>query len=455
MNDNPSQSPAVPTPQAWPKPAYAWYVTVLLLLAYAFAIVDRIVIGLMVDDIKADLNITDTQVGLLQGFAFALLYTLAAFPIGVAVDRRHRVRLLAAGVTVWSLMTVVSGFARSYGTLFAARIGVGLGEATVTPTSSSLIGDYFPPEKRARAFGVFMVGGAVGSGLAYLLGGFAIQLSEPFRVAFPTLLGGLAQWHITFILVGLPGLLLAPLLLLTVREPARRETRDKGVSSKFTFGPVWRQIRSRPLAYFSLFIGSVLNIAVVYAQFGWLPTAFMRLYEWSPTQVASVLSVVSVPCAVLSALSAGWIMGWFVRKGRYDGPIVVAAIQGGVWAVFGTMKFLMPTAELAVFFHVLTTLTGSLAITAALTGISQITPNELRGQFTALYALLTGLISVTAGAFIVGFLSDNLFTGPKGIGYSLSTVYFLCGGLGFAILMIGRKAFERAGRDAQQWSDSE
>lgn len=442
-------------PQAWPRPAYAWYVVILLLFAYALAIVDRIIIGLLVDDIKSDLQITDTQMGLLQGFAFTILYSLAALPIGFMVDRFNRVRLLAGGITIWSVMTVLSGFSRSYDTLFSARVGVGLGEAAVTPTATSLIGDYFPPEKRARAFGVFMVGGAIGSGLAYLLGGFAIQISRPFREFFPAVLGHLAQWHITFILVGLPGLILTPLILLSMREPVRREKRDVTADKGIRFDLIKKQLRAHPMAYFALFVGSTINIAIVYAQFGWLPAAFMRLYGWSPSQVATTLSLISVPCAVISALSAGWVMSWFAERERNDGPIIVAAAQGAVWAVFGGLKFMMPTPELAVVFHLITTLFGSLAITAALTGIAQITPNELRGQFTALYSLMTGLLAVSGGTLLVGFLSDNLFPGIKGIRMSMTATYVGLGTLGVICLLLGRKAFARAGLEAREWSATE
>lgn len=423
--------------------------TVLLLVAYAFAIVDRIIIGLLVDDIKTDLGVTDTQIGILQGFAFAILYTLAAIPVGVLVDRWNRVKLLSIGIGVWSVMTIVSGFARSFGGLFVSRIGVGLGEATVTPASSSLISDYFPPQKRQQAYGVFLVGGAIGAGMAYLLGGFAIAIGGPLQELFPTLLGGFSSWHITFILVGLPGLLIAPLLLFTVREPVRRERAT--AARKFSFDAILQQYRRHPIAYAAMYVGAILNIAIVYAQLGWVPTAFMRLYDWTPTQIAAVLSMVSVPCSVISALSAGWFLSWFLKRGRTDGPILVAAMQGGVWAIFGTLKFMMPTGELAMFFHAMTALTGSMGVAAALAGISQITPNELRGQFTAIYALLTGLVSVTAGSFIVGFLSDNLFPGSRGVGMSLSSVYFAFGVLAFAVLFIGRRDFQAATVHARQW----
>ena len=370
------------------------------------------------------------------------------------MDRTNRVRLLAIGTTFFSLMTVLSGFTKTYATLFAARVGVGLGEATVTPASSSLISDYFPPEKRSKAFGVLLVGGAVGSGAAYLFGGFAIVIAEPVRQLFPSLLGSLEDWHITFIVIGVPGFILAPLLLLTIKEPVRREIRKETTSSKASLSLAWRHFRRHTWAYLGLYLGAMLSVAMVYAQLGWLPAAFIRLYGWTPPEIATALSLVSVPCAVVSSLGAGWLMGWFFKRGRLDGPIIVAGTQAVVWAVFGGIKFQMPSGELALVIHVFTTLSGTLAMTAALTGIAQITPNEIRGQFTGVFTMLTGIVSVSAGALIVGFLSDNVFTGDRGIANSLSTVFIGLGSLAALMLVLGWRSFKRASDDAREWAET-
>jgi len=289
-------SPSESSPY-WRRPAYAWYVTAILLVAFALSIVDRISIGLLVDDVRTDLQLSDTQMGPLQGFAFADLYTLAAIPVGYAVDRYRRTLLLGADISVWSLITVVSGCSRSLISLFLARVGVGLGESTMTPAASSLISDYFPPAARPRAFGMFRVGDAIASGLAYLLASFAIQVSDRMRGAFPLLFGGFHNWQMTLIILGRPGLLLAPLLLLTVREPVRDE-RASTTGKPFSFAPALRQFSRQRLAYLGLMVGGVVNVAVIYAQYGWLPTAFNRSYGWSPRRSARRFH--SLPCPAQS-----------------------------------------------------------------------------------------------------------------------------------------------------------
>ena len=191
----------------WPDPRYAWYVVALLVLAYASGIVDRIIIGLLVDPIKQDLGLTDTQIGIIQGFAFAVFYSLFTLPVGLLIDRWRRVPVLWVGIAIWSLATVAAGFARSFWSLFTARVLVGAGEATTMPGSSSVISDYFPPHSRPRAFGVFLMGGSVGIGVAYLFGAIAIQFAAGLRSTYPGLLGDFSEWQIVLFVVGAPGLI--------------------------------------------------------------------------------------------------------------------------------------------------------------------------------------------------------------------------------------------------------
>jgi MFS family permease len=187
---------------------YAWYVACVLMVCNTFSFIDRQVLGLLVTPIKQDLGISDTRIGLLQGLAFGLYYTLLGIPMGRLVDSGSRRTLVAAGVFLWSLMTAACAGARSFGALFLARMGVGIGEATLSPAAFSLLADYFPKGRLATALSIFSMGIFFGSGLALLLGGLIV--------------GALGSWRLTFLLVGLPGLLVA-LLALTIREPARRD----------------------------------------------------------------------------------------------------------------------------------------------------------------------------------------------------------------------------------------
>ena len=294
--------PAV-TDKPWPRPAYAWYVVTLLLLAYASGVIDRIVIGLLVEPIKADLQLSDTEMGVIQGLAFALFYTLFTLPVGLLIDRWRRVPVLWLGIAIWSAATVLAGFARSFWTLFAARVAVGAGEATTTPGSSSIIADYFPPTSRPRAFGVFMMGGSVGIGVAYLFGAVAISFAGDLRAAYPGLLGNFYEWQIVFILVGAPGLLLALLMALTIREPERRGTTQ--ISQKVSLVPLWRELKTNRVALLAIIFGTIMNVMIVNAMLSWFPTLLVRVHHWEPAKIATALALVGVPVGLVSALTAG------------------------------------------------------------------------------------------------------------------------------------------------------
>ena len=451
MPDTTAAAAADPAPKtaAWPSRGYAWYVVGILVLCYALAIVDRIAIGLLVEPIKADLKISDTQMGLLQGLAFAIFYSLFGLPVGVLVDRWKRVKLLAMGVFFWSAATMACGFARSYGMLFLGRIGVGAGEATVTPASSSLIADLFPPAERSRAYGVFMVGGAIGTALSYVVGSGAIVMATALRDWVPGLFGGYRDWQLAFMIMGLPGIVLALLVVLTVREPVRRDVTDAGQG--FSLIPIWHQVTANWAAYLAIMGGTVLNVMVVNAQIAWLPSMFIRAHGWTSVQVGTTLGMLGFPAGTFSALSAGVVLWWLAKRGRTDGPILVVMLQALVWAIFGTIKSLTPDTTIALSAHVVTSLFAIWSVTAALVGLNQITPNQLRGQITAIYALFTGLIGVTVGPLTVGLLSDHVFTGPKGLQPSLATMYAVGGSLGVVLLLLARKSFSDAVIRARSW----
>jgi MFS family permease len=436
------------TAGAWPRPAYAWYVVVVLLVAYGFAILDRTAIGLLVDSIKRDLHITDSQIGLLQGLAFALCYTTCGLPLGFLADRWRRKPLLAIGIAVWSAATALCGAAGSFGMLFLARIGVGVGEASVTPSSSSLIADYFPPERRAKAYGVWMLGSSLGAGMASLFTAGAIVLSDHLHASGAPWAAHFKTWQITFFLIGAPGLAVALLFALTVREPVRRGVRLAADGSALVTGvslkPLWAVMKTNRQAYFALMGGAVLNVTAIYAQIGWLPALYMRVHHWSPAKVGAMSGLFNLPVAMSGAIVAGWTMSYLIGKGRNDAPILMAMADAAVRLVIGTAACLAPRPEITLALIVIAGVTSTWSYAAAMTGLNSITPNELRGQVTALYTLCTGLISMTLGSFIVGFLSDHLFQGPGGVAGSLATTFAGCSVLALMVLIPGRKFYAAA-----------
>ena len=196
---------ATPDDTPWPSSTMAWYAVAVLFVAYTFSFADRIILSLLVQPIKQDLALSDTKISLLHGFAFAIFYTLMGIPIGRLADRYSRRAIAAAGIAVWSFMTAVCGIARGYWELFSARVGVGVGEAALSPAAFSMIADLFPPQKLGRALSVYTMGAFVGAGLAFIIGGAVIQsITSSPEMTLP-IVGTIRSWQAAFFIVGLPG----------------------------------------------------------------------------------------------------------------------------------------------------------------------------------------------------------------------------------------------------------
>ena len=220
-------------PESYPSTGYAWFVVGLLTLAYVFSFIDRQILNLMVKPIQKDLGISDTGMGLLMGASFAVFYTFFGIPLGRLADTRSRRLIICCGIAVWSLMTAGCGLTKKFWQLALMRMGVGVGEASLSPAAYSLISDYFRPELRSTAISVYSMGIYIGSGLAFILGGLVIGFTSEQESFVVPIVGAVRSWQLVFFVVGLPGLLVA-VLMLAIREPARKGLR----SSKRGVGPV-------------------------------------------------------------------------------------------------------------------------------------------------------------------------------------------------------------------------
>src|SRR5580704_7968291 len=238
----PSLRPNQPTASL----GYAWYVVIILTALYMLSFVDRTILSLLVGSIRRDLGISDTRIGLLQGLSFALFYTIMGLPLGRLADTRSRRNLVAACVVVWSFFTAACSIAKSFWSLFFTRIGVGVGEAGLSPAAYSLISDYFPPERLGVAISVYYMGVFLGSALALLVGGMVVDVMARVHTVTLPLLGTIASWRVTFLVVGAPGLLGA-LLVYTIKEPIRKNLlrNAEGKTARVSFGQAWAQMGKR------------------------------------------------------------------------------------------------------------------------------------------------------------------------------------------------------------------
>ena len=333
----------------YPTSFAAWYSVAVLMLMYIFSFIDRTTISLIVEPMKRDLQISDTQIGMLQGLAFALLYTFLGLPIARLSDRHNRKSIIAAGVFVWSIMATLCGLARTALQLFIARIGVGVGEAALSPAAYSIITDSFPRSKLGSAFGVYNIGITIGAGVAFLVGGIVVAAVSHAGASYTLpVFGEVRAWQMVFIATGAPGIFL-PLLLLTFREPARRgllRVQAGGNAPAASGRPPLKEVLALYLNrkfYCLYFLALALLAMAGYCVAAWLPTSIVRAYGVGAGQIGKVLGVSTIVSNSLGMLLAGFYCDRLTRSGGLDAPIIVALIAAVGIASFGCLPTLMPS----------------------------------------------------------------------------------------------------------------
>lgn len=430
---------AGPDETRYPDFGYAWYVACILMLSYVVAFADRVVIGLLTPAIKADLGLTDTQMSLLQGLAFALCYTLCGLPIGWLADRTNRTRLLSAGMALWSTMTAVCGLTSTFGPLFLARMSVGIGEATLTPCSTSLLGDYFPPRIRSRAFGLFASAPAIGTFVAFTGGGLIYTWLEREGGIAIGPLGHLQAWQGTFIVLGLPGVVISALLALTVREPLRIGMPRADSVEPIPTGNTY--FRTNAVTLLCHHFGISLIMMAIYAYVAWLPSLFQRSYGWTTAEFGLAFGLPGGVLGFVGALAAGYAGSWWRKRGNENSLLHACAIGGALSAIGGVLTPLMPTGSTALAAYLVTTLFNNSANVLGLAAIVELAPNHVRGRVTATYVLCTGLLASTLGPLIVGAASDAYSPDPSGVRYGLMLVAGLVALPGALLIALGSKPY--------------
>lgn len=427
--------------ESYPPRRTAWYALIVLTICYTFSYVDRQILAFLVGPLKADLQVTDTQIGLLQGLAFAIFYTLFGLPMGMLADRFSRRNIILAGLLVWSAMTAISGAARSYASLALARMGVGVGEAVINPCSFSMIADYFPRERLSTALSVYMMGIQLGAGLALIIGGVVVHAISNMP---PIEIGGaiVAPWRLVFVVVGLPGLLIA-ILLLTVKEPARRFVKPLGEGRGVPLSVAGREILAR--------WQSVLGIAFMigcqamsnYALLAWGPAFFERVHDWPRDRTGVVLGLITLGAGCTGLIVGGRLADYWQRTGVTDGTLRVGLI--GLVGVGLTLPaaMLLPEASWTVAVLVITVLCVGLPIGTSYAAVQLIFPNQLRGMASAVVLFIVNLMGLGLGSLLPGLFNDYLFQDEMKVDHSIALTVGVASVMGAAVVSITLRPYRR------------
>ncbi len=443
-------APAAGTP--WPSPARGWYAVFVLALGLLVSFLDRGILSLLVEPIKHDLGVNDTQMSLLMGFAFVCFYLVVALPIARLADYKSRHVILGVGVAIYSLATGMCGLARSFGQLFLGRIGMGIGEACLGPPAFSLLADFFPPEKLPRAFAVLFFGAFAGDGLSLIAGG---ALGNWFLHMHPRVLplvGVLHGWQLTLLALGFPGLLIAA-LMATVLEPERRGRLGSGAMGAISFRQVLRFLHSNTATYLPLFAGLAVSAALSFGVRSWSPAFYIRTYLWTISRYGLVQGIITLTVLPVGAFVGGVLAEWFAKRGYHDANVRVVLL-GSLLMLPGSILFpLMPTATLAIGISVFGLFFAFWTNAPMNAALQVITPNEMRGQITALFLFVFNVVGFGFGPTIIALFTDFVLRSEKLLGHSIALAAFVLGSLATFVIWLGLQPYGRAAERMQSLAD--
>jgi MFS family permease len=392
----------------FPPKSRALVATAILCLVMVCAYLDRSVLAILVEPIRATLKMTDTQLGLLQGIAFILAYAIMGVPMGRLVDRHVRKNFLCAGVMMWSVMTIACGFAENFWSLFFARAGVGIGEAILAPATFSMLADLYAPLHRGKAIAAVALCGTVGAGLSYLAGGAVFEFVPGHSQVSLPIIGGVWGWQLVFFVVGCPGILIG-LITLAMREPVRQEV---GIVTQVQGPGFLSYARAAPRTFFSVYLACAILAGISYALGAWMAAHFIRKFGIAPAHVGYVLGILTIVAGVVGGLGGGILSDVLTRRNA-AGRLQVLAICSGVGVIFlaAWPMIAEPTwAFLALFLAVVSV---SIGTSTASVMIQDVVPNRLRGEALGFYFFIQGIIGPGLGPLSVALVSDYVISGPN------------------------------------------
>ncbi|MBA3667115.1 MAG: MFS transporter [Sphingomonas sp.] len=375
----------------------------MLVLAYTLNFVDRQIIGILAEPIKADLKLTDAELGWMGGTAFALFYTALAIPLAMLADRKDRSWIIAIGLALWSAATAACGLAANFWQLFAARMSVGIGEAAGVAPAYSLITDYYPPQRRARALAIFSLGIPLGGAAGVLFGG---------------LIAARIDWRYAFLIIGLLGVLFAPLFKFIVRDPGHGRSEEGPRVAAPALGLVFRTIASKP-AFWLLSFGAGTASLVSYGLAFWIPSILARSYGLDLTE-RSLLFAAILLIGGATGIWLGGVAGDRLGNAHPRGYALVPAVAFAITLPAYLLAFSTQTLWLSSLLFLVPGALGLMWIGPVVTAITRLVPPEMRATAAALYLFILNLIGLGLGSTVIGAISDALTVrfGDEALRYS-------------------------------------
>jgi MFS family permease len=445
-----STTRSAPAEAPYPSAIYGWFVVSVLILASILSFVDRQIVAIVADSMKTDLGVGDAQIGLLYGI-FAVFYAIAGLPLAWMADRYSRKHIIAAGIFFWSLATVVCGLSRSFWQVLLARIGVGIGEASLVPATNTLVSDLFPRSRIPFVMSVFQTGAIMGSGLAFIVVGAVLAFAEQNPAPSLPVLASLAPWQLTFIYVGAPGFLLT-FVILMLREPARRVLANlstgQSAGQPGSGAAGIRDFYHRNLRMFVLHHVGFLSLAMMgYGFVFWSVPFFSRVHGMAAASAAQIFGWIFLVFGPLGSIWLGWYATRLGGRGRQDANISAAILAASVSLPLVVLIQLMPTPTWAFILYAPALFFVNAPFGLAYGSLMVIAPPTMRALVAAIY-MLTVSIGMLAGPPLAGLFNEQLFPQADGVRYSVMAMAAIFGVIGIGCLLGCRQDYARCMAEA-------
>lgn len=444
----------------YPKPVYAWYVVVLMMCFYVLSFMDRQIIAVLLDPIKIDLDLTDVQISLIGGVSFGLFYSVVGIFIGRLADSMNRPLLIAVGVFIWSLTTALCGLAAKFWHLLFLRMGVGLGEAALLPSTLSLLKDYFPPARLATPTSVFLFGAPIGIGLSFAAGGFMFTVAQDITAADGwndvIFIGGSAAWKLVLIFLGVVGMLMT-LGMTTVREPrmtsavAKEQQAERSLkAAEAAELPVVKAYAKKNwLPVVSLYVGMALISLAAYAQGFWDVTYLTRTFGGDRGSVSFMYGMVQMFAGIAGMFLGGITADRLTRRGVESSSYKLVIVGAAIATPFAFMYALMGSEQMSLWLMVGTIFGTNMCFACAASAMQRMYPAAMLGLAAGIYFFMSNAVGLMVGPTVVAAITDYGFGDPQKVGYSLSIVGGTARLLAFVVFVVGLGSYVRLLRERE------